>query len=118
MYGLPEDLDLSFFVGTTLIQLGVGEHQIAFVLHPDVRLAVESTMRLFHPDAPTVTIDDYRSSGGVLLPLISHDVRAASRTASGSLRLEWSTGAALEVDDDSETCESYTINHRNRLIVV
>ena len=118
MYGLPEDLDLSFFVGTTLIQLGMGEHQIAFVLHPDVRLAVESTMRLFQPDEPAVTIDDYRSSGGVLLSLISHDVRRASRTASGALRLEWSTGAALEVDDDSERYESYTINHGDRVIVI
>ena len=67
MYGLPEDLDLSFFVGTTL---------------------------------------NYRACGGVLLPLISHDVRCAGRTPAGALRLEWSTGAALEVDDDSDVYES------------
>lgn len=118
MYGLPEDLDLSFFVGTTLIQLGMGEHQIEFVLHPDVRLSVQSIMRLSRRNGETVTIDDYRATGGVLLPLISHDVRRASRTASGALRLEWSTGAAVEVDDDSETYESYKINHGDRLFVV
>jgi hypothetical protein len=119
MYGLPDDLDLSFFVGTTLIQLGMGEHQIAFALHPDVGLSVESTMRLTNPEGETVTIDeDYRVTAGVLLPLISHDVQRATRTASGALRLEWSNGAALEIDDDSEHYESYTINHGDRLIVI
>lgn len=119
MYGLPEDLDLSFFVGTTLIQLGMGEHQIAFVLHPDVRLSVGSRMRLTDPEGETVTIDeDYRETAGVLLPLISHEVERASRTPSGALRMEWSHGAALEVDDDSDQFESYTITHGDRVIVV
>jgi hypothetical protein len=119
MYGLPEDLDLSFFIGTTLIQLGMGEHQIAFVLHPDVRLSVGSRMRLTNPEAEMFTIDeDYRETAGVLLHLISHDVQTANRTPSGALRLEWSNGAALEVDDDSDQYESYTINHGDRLIVV
>jgi hypothetical protein len=119
MYGLSEDLDLAFFVGTTLIQLGMGEHQIAFVLYPDVRLSVQSRMRLTNPEGETFTVDeDYRETAGVLLPLISHDVQRATRTPSGALRLEWSNGAALEVDDDSAQYESYTINHGDRLIVV
>ena len=116
--GLPEDLDLSFFVGRSLIQLGMGEHQIQFVLHPDVRLSVESTMRLTSLSGETSSVEDYRQTAGVLLPLISHDVQGASRTPSGALRLEWSNGAVLEVDDDSEQYESYTINHGDRLIVV
>jgi hypothetical protein len=45
LYGLPEDLDLSFFVDTTLTQLGMGEHQIIFSLHPDVHLSVEFPAR-------------------------------------------------------------------------
>jgi hypothetical protein len=119
MYGLPDDLDLSFFVGTSLIQLGMGEHQIIFVLHPDVRLSVGSRMRLANLDGDVVAIDeDYRETAGVLLPLISHDVQSASRTSSGALRLEWSNDAALEVDDDSDQYESYTITHGDRLIVV
>jgi hypothetical protein len=119
MYGLPEDLDLSFFAATSLIQLGMGEHQITFVLHPDVRLSVGSRMRLANPEGETFVIDDdYRETAGVLLPLISHDVQRATRTPSGALRLEWSNGAALEVDDDSTQYESYTINHGDRLIVV
>jgi hypothetical protein len=119
MYGLPEDLDLSFFVGTTLIQLGMGEHQIQFVLHPNVRLSVESTMRLTSATGLNSRVEDgYREEAGVLLPLISHDVERASRTPSGALRLEWSNGAVLEVDDDSDQYESYTINHGERLIVV
>lgn len=62
MYGLPKDLDLSFFVGTTLIQLGIGEHQIAFVLHPDVGVP-------FLPgksDVPTIdlaTVEHHLSPG-------------------------------------------------------
>ena len=119
MYGLPEDLDLSFFVGTTLVQLGMGEHQIIFALHPDVHLSVESTMRLSNLGAETVVIgDDYRATGGVLLALISHDVKHAARTTAGALQLGWSSGAVLEVDDDSVQYESYTINHAGRLIVV
>ena len=119
MYGLSEDLDLSFFVGTSLIQLGMGEHHIAFALHPDVRLSVGSRMRLTDRKGETFTIDeDYRETAGVLLALISHDVQSASRTPFGALRLEWSNGAALEVDDDSDQYESYTINHGDRLIVV
>jgi hypothetical protein len=50
--------------------------------------------------------------------LISHDVERAIRTSGGALRLEFSNGAALEVDDDSTHYESYTINHGDRLIVV
>lgn len=76
-------------------------------------------MRVTNPDGETVAIDeDYRETAGVLLLLISHDVQTASRTPSGALRLEWSNGAALEVDDDTDHYESYTINHGDRLIVV
>src|SRR5947208_21364 len=63
MFGLPDDLDLSFFVGISLIQLGMGEHQIIFVLHPDVRLSVGSRMRLTNPEGETFVIDeDYRET--------------------------------------------------------
>jgi len=41
MYGVPANLDLSRFKGTTLIQLGVGEFQMQFRFHPHLWISVE-----------------------------------------------------------------------------
>src|SRR5436190_18633360 len=88
-------------------KLGMGEHQIAFVLHPNVRLSIESTMRVTSPTGETTRVDDYLGIGR--RPASAHQpcVVGASRTPSGALRMEWSNGTALKVDDDSDQFESY-----------
>jgi hypothetical protein len=126
MHGLSEDLDLSFFAGETLIQIGMGAFQISFVFQGDdpYDLAQRVSLRVHDAALPPGRIySRHRSSrlpggGRRLTALDQPRCRMCNPHPGGALRLEFSNGAPLEVDDDSTHYESYTINHGDRLIVV
>jgi hypothetical protein len=46
MYGVPKDINLNPFLGATLVQIRIGQHDIQFCFHPNVLLAVEGTWQL------------------------------------------------------------------------
>jgi len=111
MYGVPKDLDLSGFVGKTLIQVCVGEYQIQFHFHPTSGISAERHWELLD------------GKGGVL----DRDIRNAERNAyrvhrllgqhvqswevdpPASFSLTFGNGLILRVHDDSQQFESCSI---------
>lgn len=53
-----------------------------------------------------------------LFPLIGDVIAVAKATTCGGLRLNFQSGALLEVPDDSTQYESFTISNGEKLIVV
>jgi hypothetical protein len=118
VYGLPEDIDLSFLEGTTLIQVAIGEHEVILNLHPGVSIMAQSTVRLSDPTGPFRTFDDPRAAGAATLTLLGADIAGVAGSTDGTLSIRRQSGWTLEISDDSEADESYTITHGDRVIVV
>jgi len=106
MYGIPANLDLSSFKGTTLIQLAVGEFQIQFHFHPEGRISVEGKWEL--RDLADVLLDDggrASISGRESLHLhvlLGKRVESYSVNPPDSFSIRFASGHVLTVFDDSK----------------
>ncbi|MGD0020414.1 MAG: DUF6188 family protein [Candidatus Limnocylindrales bacterium] len=125
MNGLPADTDVSFLVGAELVQVCIGQNEV--ILHflpagdptgPNPSITIESEVRLVNPDGAEFTLDTPVAIGPALLPLLRVPVTGAFAVPPGTLRLQLSSGHFLDVIDDSEAYESYTVTNGDRVIVV
>ena len=119
MYGVPRDLDLSRFVGATLIQICLGEFQVQFhfqaassagsdgMLHIGVERHWElrdRSGRIVDSAKPNSERDAYR-----LHRLLGHAVAGTAVDAPRSFALRFAGGEELRVFDDSDQYESFSI---------
>jgi hypothetical protein len=118
MYGLPDDIDLSFLEGATLLQVCLGENEVILRFDPDLSITIESTFRARTPARQGALFRDPRSAAAVLVELISDVITKAHGRTDGTLRLSFSRGGVLEIYDDSKQYESYQIQHGKDLYVV
>ena len=118
MYGLPDDIDLSFLEGATLLQVCLGENEVILRFDPDLSITIESTFRARTPARQEALFRDPRSAAAVLVELISDVITKAQGRTDGTLRLSFSRGGVLEIYDDSKQYESYQIQHGEDLYVV
>ena len=111
MYGVPANLDLSRFVGATLIQLGVGEFQIQFHFHPDSSISVEGRWEV--RDSTGVLGDKAKENaqrtGLYIHFLLGRKIGQYTVDAPRSFSLTFETGHKLTVFDDSREYESFSI---------
>lgn len=114
MYGLPEDVDLSFLDGRVLEQVAVGQHQTQLRFEDQVTISIEGE----------VTIDGARGvgidAGARLVRLVGRSVERVARIAPGDLCLAFAgePHAAITIHDRSDGYESYTIDGPRGLVVV
>lgn len=118
MYGLPNDIDLDFFVGASLIQVCIGENEVIANLHPDISVMIASNVRLDLHEGEIEAFDDAEALGVALLPLLGGAIVDASGAVDGTLRLTWEGGTTIEILDSYREFESYTVRHGAELIVV
>ena len=116
LYGVPADLDLSGFHGTTLILIGVAEHTLHFTFQPETpaplhEIVVEggwevrdSNGALVDRVAEHATREVYR-----IHRLLSRTVVASTLDAPRSFTLRFDSGYSLTIYDDSEQYESFSI---------
>ncbi len=119
MYGVPRDLDLGPFVGSSLIQIALGEYQLQFHFkrgdtadhQPDPNLSVEGHWELSDESGsiidraePNSARDSYR-----LHRLLGNVVVSTSVNPPRSFTLGFNSGLQLRVFDDSEQFESFSI---------
>lgn len=111
MYGVPEDLDLSFFHGAELVQVCLSLHQVQFHFHPDVSIHVQGGWELI--DAAGGRIDHghdrperppYRIHW-----LLGRRVVGTEVSPPGRISLRFEGGEALRIFDDSREYESFQI---------
>lgn len=120
MYGLSQDVNLNFLVGQHLIQLGVGQNEIIMNFYDNTSITLECGFSV-KSDFDETRVD--RSQSGIIAataiwPLVGRGVTMATSRDSGTLRLEFGYGFAIEIYDDSSKYESYQIKHPGGIIVV
>jgi hypothetical protein len=118
MFGLAENVDLSFFRDREVLQVCIGWTQAQIHLDGNVSLFIETEMRHRSRAGPVVQHTDIRASAVMLASLLGLRVLSAKREPPGTLVLEFSDGSLLEVLDSSPRYESYQIKYADQLIVV
>ena len=118
MYGLPLDLDLSFWSGTTLDQVCIGQNdvQLNFSL-PAVRLSAQTSYRVTTSTGSS-TYESARTGASHLVELLGMTVTRAFDSGQGTLRIEFGESSSVEVFDDDPNYECYQVKHDGRIIVV
>ena len=111
MYGVPKDLDLSGFVGATLIQVCLGESQIQFHFHPKGSFLVEGSWELVDTAGnPVDKVQDHSDRDEYRVHrLLGQAVIAWAIDSPSSLSLTFRNGLTLRLYDDSEQYESFSI---------
>ena len=124
MYGLPPDVDLSFFVDTqvTLVSFGwhfVGVEFIGNPYDPHSSISIEGAYSLQLPEGDKHTWhDNLRQGAAYLVAIVALRVASAVGTPNGTLTLTFKGGGVLEVHDSEKHYESYQIRYGDKIIVV
>jgi Family of unknown function (DUF6188) len=128
MYGLPKNIDLSFFVERELNQVAVGPYNIQFnfdgpVLSPGVQSLLSLTVqsRIEHCFKGVVNEwdgdDNNPLSAASLLGLVGKSVTAVQGDTDGTLSLTFSNSDVVTVFDN-EGYEAYQICYEDQRIYV
>jgi len=111
MYGVPKNLDLRRFVGATLIQIGVGEFQLQFHFHTGVSIGVEGGWELRNAAGEVVdqAMENRLRSEYRVHRILGRDVVGTEIDPPRSITLDFDDGHRLQVFDDDEHYESFSI---------
>lgn len=119
MYGLPENIDLSFFHGKVLQQVCIGYNEAILRFGDDVSITIETDIG--HKSSAGEITALYKTiipSAPMLASFMHSSIVKASAILPGTLALEFSNGEVLEVYDTSSQYESYIIKYGDKTIVV
>jgi hypothetical protein len=118
MHGLPADLDLSFLVGPTLLQVCIGENEVILRFDGDVSITIESTFVVRDEGGCETAFECARAAASALVEFLADSITEVLGQRSGTLRLTFSRGGVVEIYDSFEDFESYQIQHGKDLHVV
>ena len=112
MYGVPKDLDLSSFVGATLVQIALGEAQLQFNFDRQGHgISVEGGWEFVNGHGevidearPNLDQTEYR-----IHVLLGRQVEGWAVHAPDWFELRFGSGLRLRVYDDSQDHESFSI---------
>ena len=118
MYGLPENVDLSFLQGKRLIQICIGSHQIILRFDEDISISIESPIKLLSRNGEHYIYDQASSINKDFIELLESSVVNVIPYTTGTLRLVFGNGSEIELTDDSIQYESYQIFRDGKIVVV
>ena len=118
VFGLPANIDLTFFIARRLLQVCVGANEIILNFDDELSLTIESDIRHSTSAGEVRAFSSSVKAAATLVRLIECTVETAYRIEPGALALRFSNGETLEVLDSNAEYESYQIRHRQRFIVV
>lgn len=120
MYGLKQDIDLSFLKGRELTQIAIGLYHISFRFDEDVAISVEAEFHYFDGETEWTWKYQPNSSAvaGRALALLGSTIETFQANREGTLTLSFSNGQRLTVLDSSKEYESYDITCPGKTIVV
>lgn len=118
MYRLPPDVDLSFLVNKTLIQVCFGGNDLVLNFAPNVSITVTSSVRVSGPSGTGERREDFREIANSLFRLLNSSISSAAGHPDGTLILTFTGEWLLEIYDDSDRYESYVIRYDGKTIVV
>ena len=120
MYGLDSSTRLDGLCGRTLVQIAFSMFQLILNLNNGDSFSIQGTCRVLSEDGKTLAewrpeeLCDFRD----FAPFLNRDIIEYVVPGDGSIRLHFSNQKWLEILEDNEGFESYTISIGKRLIVV
>ena len=117
MHGVPADLDLEPLVGSTVIQIGIGQFQVQ--LHfagsggtSTGSISIEAHWELHRPDGTLLdhSQEHFERDCYRIHVLLGMHVSAFSLASPRSFTLSFASGHCLTVFDDSPQYESFSIH--------
>ena len=122
MNGLDSATDLSFFLGQSLTEVGLGKYDVQLHFDKGLAVQIESSAELTLPDGTDVKIPRIGMNGVAgatgLHVLLGKDVVGVSVLGKGDLCIVFDGGEKLVLFDDAEYYECYNISMGSLLIVV
>jgi len=112
MHGVPADLDLSFLHEGELVQLCLGLHEIQLHFHPLGHITIEGAWLLLDTEGRLIDggpSSDHRATSQ-LHRLLGKKVVSSEVFPPESFVLRFTEGYALQVRDDSDAHESFSID--------
>jgi hypothetical protein len=107
MKELPIERDLDFLVGSTLLQVCIGENELILRFDEEISITIESKFLVRDSNGLETAFDSSRSAAASLVKLLSDTVKNVLGQSDGTLRLWFTRGDILEIFDSSEGYESY-----------
>ena len=118
MYGLPKNVDLTFFKGQEITDVLVNKHSLVVSFTDAIVLTLSSKFASsLNGFAPSQS-EELHLSACHLLPLIGIPVLEAEGKTDGTLTLKFVGGDSLVFFDDAKNYESYTISHKSTLVII
>lgn len=122
MYGLPKDLDLSFFVGKTLDSITFAAVNVFFNFQDDIMITVMSSFQYQRKlDMDNLHIGSIQSvpvSNSALMSLIGLVVTVACGDDDGTLSLTFEDGQTLRILENKKPYEQYSFTDGKNEYVV
>jgi hypothetical protein len=118
MYRLPSDPAIDVLKGQTLIQVCFGENDLFLNFSGNISFGIYSSVGLGTNADRVVKSCDFAGVSQDLLRLLSVLVSNVNWAKDGRISITFETGYVVELYDDSEQFESYTIKKPDGVVVV
>lgn len=118
MYGLKSDPKIDALKGQSLVQVCFGENDLFLNFSGEISIGVYSSIGFGSDSKSLVKYEAFSAVSKDLLELLAAEVADVSWKADGTITLVFQGGKMVEVYDDSEQFESYTIKSPSGLVVV
>ena len=120
MYGLPNDIDLSFLNHRLVEQVAIGVYQIIFGFDEDVRISVYFQFSYLDGLSESVWEPElaFAPIAARTVALLGATIETFEAQEDGTLTLNFSNGHRLIIPDSSKEYESYDISRPGQTIVV
>lgn len=111
MYGVPENLDLTFLHGSELVQVCLGLYQVQFHFAPEGEISVEGKWELLAADDSEIdrSRPAPRNRAFELHRLLGRRITGSVLSPPNWFALRFDGGEVLRVFDSSEQYESFSI---------
>lgn len=118
MYGLPLDINLTFFTGKALSQACFGVHDLILSFDDDIGITITSSISYSYAGESILQTKEFCKAALAITSLLNRVVHHVQGDVTGTLTITFEDGAILQVYDDSTQYESYVIRNGQQLIIV
>jgi len=112
MYGLSQDIDLTFLKGRTLEEVVGDEYQVRIIFDDHVKISLECDCEVNGAVLPLDSVSD------ALATMVGRVVKSSEHTGQGGVRITFTSGGEVVFLDGNHEYESYNITWKSGTIVV
>ena len=126
MYGLPENIDLSFFEGAILLQVCVGAHDLILNFDKDISVSIESTIAIEKKSksgatkqlSSNQTYEDYSQAATPVAAFLDRSISSVKHDTTGTITIQFQQFGSISIFDNNKNYESYNIKRGNEEVIV